>query len=116
MVRDHRPAYARECPALFADALRAAKSTSDPQGILNSGVLIYPQGRDVGVRGTMAGVSLMVRRATSGPKPPSVSNRLINQPGGRLQTLTRPSFSAFAGIPDCSANAQKRRPVTPGGG
>jgi alkyldihydroxyacetonephosphate synthase len=38
--RDHRPWYDRQRPPLFADALRAAKSTLDPQGILNPGVLI----------------------------------------------------------------------------
>ena len=53
--RDHRPGYARECPPLFAEALRAAKAAVDPRGILNPGVLIDPAGRDVGVRGAMAG-------------------------------------------------------------
>jgi alkyldihydroxyacetonephosphate synthase len=38
--RDHRPWYDRERPDLFADALRAAKSTLDPAGILNPGVLL----------------------------------------------------------------------------
>jgi alkyldihydroxyacetonephosphate synthase len=38
--RDHRPWYDRQRPPLFADALRAAKSTLDPQGILNPGVLL----------------------------------------------------------------------------
>jgi alkyldihydroxyacetonephosphate synthase len=54
--RDHRPGYARECPALFADMMRAAKQTVDPKGIMNPGVLIDPHGRSVGVRGAMAGV------------------------------------------------------------
>ncbi|MBL9096702.1 MAG: FAD-binding oxidoreductase [Alphaproteobacteria bacterium] len=54
--RDHRPGYVRECPPLFAEALRAAKSTVDPNGIMNPGVLIDPQGIKVGVRGAMAGV------------------------------------------------------------
>ena len=40
--RYHRPWYDRERPALFAEALRAAKRTLDPQGILNPGVLIDP--------------------------------------------------------------------------
>ena len=40
--RDHRPWYDRERPELFATALRAAKRTLDPQGILNPGVLIDP--------------------------------------------------------------------------
>jgi alkyldihydroxyacetonephosphate synthase len=38
--RDHRPWYERERPELFAAALRAAKRTLDPAGILNPGVLI----------------------------------------------------------------------------
>jgi alkyldihydroxyacetonephosphate synthase len=40
--RDHRPWYDRQRPALFADALRAAKRTLDPGGMLNPGVLIDP--------------------------------------------------------------------------
>ena len=51
--RDHRPGYERECPPLFADALRAAKARLDPNGLLNPGVLIDPAGRTVGVRGAM---------------------------------------------------------------
>ncbi len=54
--RDHRPGYARECPPLFAEALRAAKASVDPNGLMNPGVLIDPAGRKVGVRGAMAGV------------------------------------------------------------
>jgi alkyldihydroxyacetonephosphate synthase len=38
--RMHRPWYERTRPALFRDALRAAKHTLDPQGLLNPGVLI----------------------------------------------------------------------------
>jgi alkyldihydroxyacetonephosphate synthase len=38
--RDHRPGYDRERPDLFAAALRAAKRTFDPRGVLNPGVLI----------------------------------------------------------------------------
>jgi alkyldihydroxyacetonephosphate synthase len=38
--RDHRPWYDRQRPDLFADALRSAKRTLDPAGILNPGVLI----------------------------------------------------------------------------
>ena len=45
----------RECPPLFAEALRAVKQTVDPEGIMNPGVLIDPAGRKVGVRGAMAG-------------------------------------------------------------
>ena len=51
--RDHRSGYVRECPPLFADALRAAKGRLDPQGLLNPGVLIDPAGRAVGIRGAM---------------------------------------------------------------
>jgi alkyldihydroxyacetonephosphate synthase len=38
--RDHRPWYDRQRPEPFAAALRAAKTTLDPEGILNPGVLI----------------------------------------------------------------------------
>jgi alkyldihydroxyacetonephosphate synthase len=51
--RDHRSGYVRECPPLFADALRAAKRSLDPHGLLNPGVLIDPAGRNVGIRGAM---------------------------------------------------------------
>ena len=40
--RDHRRWYDRQRPELFATALRAAKKTLDPQGLLNPGVLIDP--------------------------------------------------------------------------
>lgn len=40
--RLHRPQYDRQRPDLFADALRAAKKSVDPNGILNPGVLIDP--------------------------------------------------------------------------
>jgi alkyldihydroxyacetonephosphate synthase len=40
--RDHRPWYGRQRPELFAAALRSAKKTLDPQGLLNPGVLIDP--------------------------------------------------------------------------
>ena len=40
--RDHRESYDRQRPAPFAAALRAAKATVDPQGILNPGVLVDP--------------------------------------------------------------------------
>ncbi len=40
--RDHRVWYDRQRPALFADALRAAKRSVDPNGVLNPGVLIDP--------------------------------------------------------------------------
>lgn len=38
--RDHRRWYDAQRPALFAEALRAAKHTLDPAGVLNPGVLI----------------------------------------------------------------------------
>src|SRR5689334_10285120 len=40
--RDHRPWYDKQRPELFAEALRAAKKTLDPNGVLNPGVLIDP--------------------------------------------------------------------------
>jgi alkyldihydroxyacetonephosphate synthase len=40
--RDHRPWYDRQRPPLFAAALRAAKASLDPHGLLNPGVLIDP--------------------------------------------------------------------------
>jgi alkyldihydroxyacetonephosphate synthase len=40
--REHRVWYARECPPLFAEALRAAKQVLDPDGMMNPGVLIDP--------------------------------------------------------------------------
>jgi alkyldihydroxyacetonephosphate synthase len=52
--RDHRSGYARECPPLFTEILRAAKSELDPQGLLNPGVLLDPADRPVGIRGAMA--------------------------------------------------------------
>ncbi|MGE5596021.1 MAG: FAD-linked oxidase C-terminal domain-containing protein, partial [Hyphomicrobiales bacterium] len=38
--RDHRPWYDQQRPEPFAAALRAAKRTVDPNGVLNPGVLI----------------------------------------------------------------------------
>jgi alkyldihydroxyacetonephosphate synthase len=43
--RDHRPWYDRERPDIFAEALRAAKATLDPAGIMNPGVLLEPRMR-----------------------------------------------------------------------
>ena len=40
--RDHRRWYDQQRPALFAEALRAAKKALDPNGVLNPGVLIDP--------------------------------------------------------------------------
>jgi alkyldihydroxyacetonephosphate synthase len=40
--RQHRHWYDQERPDIFAQVLRAAKSTVDPGGVLNPGVLIDP--------------------------------------------------------------------------
>ena len=40
--RDHRPWYDRQRPDLFAAALKAAKRSLDPKGLLNPGVLLDP--------------------------------------------------------------------------
>ncbi len=40
--RDHRSWYDKQRPPLFADALRAAKNSLDPGGVMNPGVLIDP--------------------------------------------------------------------------
>jgi alkyldihydroxyacetonephosphate synthase len=40
--RDHRPWYERQRPELFAAALRALKTATDPAGVMNPGVLIEP--------------------------------------------------------------------------
>jgi alkyldihydroxyacetonephosphate synthase len=40
--RDHRPWYDEQRPAPFAEALRAAKASLDPAGIMNPGVLVDP--------------------------------------------------------------------------
>jgi alkyldihydroxyacetonephosphate synthase len=40
--RDHRPWYDIQRPPLFAEALRAAKKSLDPNAILNPGVLLDP--------------------------------------------------------------------------
>ena len=41
--RDHMPWYEAQRPALFGEALQAAKRALDPNGILNPGVLVAPQ-------------------------------------------------------------------------
>jgi alkyldihydroxyacetonephosphate synthase len=40
--RDHRRWYDKQRPDLFAGALRAAKKSLDPRGMLNPGVLVDP--------------------------------------------------------------------------
>ena len=40
--RVHRPWYERQRPALFGEALRAAKAALDPAGVMNPGVLLDP--------------------------------------------------------------------------
>ncbi len=52
--RDHRGGYEREVPPLLREALVAAKSRLDPQGILNPGVLVDPLDRPVGITGALA--------------------------------------------------------------
>jgi alkyldihydroxyacetonephosphate synthase len=52
--RDHRSGYEAQSPPLFRAALAAAKTSLDPAGILNPGVLIDPLGRPVGRRGALA--------------------------------------------------------------
>jgi alkyldihydroxyacetonephosphate synthase len=49
--RDHRSGYEAQTPPLFRAALAAAKTSLDPAGIMNPGVLIDPAGRAVGRRG-----------------------------------------------------------------
>lgn len=51
--RDHRPGYEQQIPPLFRAALTAAKTTLDPAGVMNPGVLIDPAGRAVGQRGVL---------------------------------------------------------------
>jgi len=52
--RDHRSGYEAQSPPLFRAALAAAKTSLDPAGVLNPGVLIDPIGRTVGQRGALA--------------------------------------------------------------
>lgn len=51
--RDHRSGYEAQSPVLFRQALASAKSLLDPSGILNPGVLIDPDKRQVGQRGAL---------------------------------------------------------------
>ena len=55
--RDHRSGYEKQMPSLFLRALSTAKASLDPQGILNPGVLIDPEDREVGITGAMEGYS-----------------------------------------------------------
>ena len=52
--RDHRSGYDREAPALFRKMLAAAKAQSDPQCILNPGVLFDPLDLPIGITGILA--------------------------------------------------------------
>jgi len=52
--RDHRSGYDREVPALFRKMLAAAKAQSDPQRILNPGVLFDPLDLPMGITGILA--------------------------------------------------------------
>lgn len=51
--RDHRGGYEAQSPALMRAAIAAMKSRLDPSGILNPGVLIDPDNRQVGRRGAL---------------------------------------------------------------
>jgi alkyldihydroxyacetonephosphate synthase len=51
--RDHRSGYDLQSPVLFRRALASAKSVLDPSGILNPGVLIDPDKRQLGSRGVL---------------------------------------------------------------
>lgn len=51
--RDHRGGYEAQSPALMRAAIAAMKSRLDPAGILNPGVLIDPDNRQVGRRGVL---------------------------------------------------------------
>jgi alkyldihydroxyacetonephosphate synthase len=51
--RDHRSGYERETSSVYRDALRAAKASLDPRGVMNPGVLIDPLGRKVGITGAL---------------------------------------------------------------
>ena len=46
--RDHRPnGYDKQRPELFSKVLISAKSTLDPKGVMNPGVLIDPKGKSI---------------------------------------------------------------------
>ena len=46
--RDHRPnGYDKQRPEIFSKVLISAKSTLDPKGVMNPGVLIDPQGKSI---------------------------------------------------------------------
>jgi alkyldihydroxyacetonephosphate synthase len=51
--RDHRSGYEAQSPPLFRGALAAAKTSLDPAGVMNPGVLIDPADRPIGIRGAL---------------------------------------------------------------
>jgi alkyldihydroxyacetonephosphate synthase len=51
--RDHRSGYEQETSGVYRDALRAAKASLDPHGVMNPGVLIDPLARKVGITGAL---------------------------------------------------------------
>ena len=66
--RDHRPFYDRQRPALFAQALGAAKRALDPAGVLNPGVLVDGAGPGPAPPGAPPGVAWGQGRS-DGPAP-----------------------------------------------
>jgi alkyldihydroxyacetonephosphate synthase len=54
--RDHRFGYEQQTSPLFRQTLAAGKHFLDPQGILNPGVLINPQDKDIGITGVFSDV------------------------------------------------------------
>ena len=51
--RDHRSGYEIQTTPLFRSALSRMKTTFDPAGILNPGILIDPEGNTIGIRGAL---------------------------------------------------------------
>jgi alkyldihydroxyacetonephosphate synthase len=54
--RDHRSGYEKQSSELYRRTLAANKAFLDPKAILNPGVLIDPQDRNVGITGALADV------------------------------------------------------------